>query len=176
MLTNRKRYLKELTNEQCRFVQKHISERSKANLIKKFHERFKCWISLNHILAVADETLYSLGSIDEKVDAFLKKYYGKVTTSILVDYLDKYYHLGLSCKEISEYAVNYLNLKKSAAKAREYLILVNMNTKEKVAEGAVNDLAEYLGVRKKYFNSVCSSYDYIRQDNTIYKIVKVELI
>lgn len=170
-----KNCLNELTNEQIEFLRKTIEKHTKVNVISKFHKKFNCWINVDYIAAVATKYQLTTLGYGGHVDEILTQYYGRVTTSEIVELLDKKYHLGLSIKEVTNHCINVLGFEMSKAKAVYYYQLFDFDQNKKVFEGSLDEIANYLNIKKSTLMDGKSVKKYWHAGDMIYRIKEVSI-
>ena len=111
MLTNRKRYLKELTNEQYYFIEKRLEKSNIINIMQYFKNCFGCRITYKHVVAVSEYSGIKVSlSFGAKINQILMNYYGRVNNDSICSILNENFHLGITPKDLDSYCATYLGL------------------------------------------------------------------
>ena len=177
MLTNRKRYLKELTNEQYYFIEKRLEKANIINIIHYFKNCFGCWITYKHVVAVSEysgiKTSLSFGA---KINQILMNYYGRVNNDSICSILNENFHLGIAPKELDSYCAAYLGLEKvKKLKTKNYYNLVDVDTKKTVFSGTAKEIGEFLKVNKNRVYASISSNSFLEKEGKKYSVMQVKL-
>lgn len=177
MLTNRKRYLKELTNEQYYFIEKRLEKANVINIIQYFKNCFGCWITYKRVIAVSEYSGIKVSlSFGAKVNQILMNYYGRINNDQICSLLNDKFCIGIAPKELDSYCATYLGLDKvKNLKTKNYYDLIDVDTKNKVMSGTAKDIGEFLNVNKNHVYASIASNSFLEKEGKKYSVMQVKL-
>lgn len=177
MLTNRKRYLKELTNEQYYFIEKRLEKSNIINIMQYFKNCFGCRITYKHVVAVSEYSGIKVSlSFGAKINQILMNYYGRVNNDSICSILNENFHLGITPKDLDSYCATYLGLDKvKNLKTKNYYDLIDVDTKNKVMSGTAQDIGDFLKVNKNHVYASISNNSFLEKEGKKYSVMQVKL-